>query len=134
MPLLRWLPEYSVNEAGLDNDHKKLFDILNTVYENVMNSLDVDCVLPLIEELSEYTKYHLSAEEQHMKEMGFQGIDAHIAEHREFTHKIEALRTRFHGNNLEVARELIILLGEWLLRHVLMEDKKYSGLPEVIEV
>lgn len=128
MPLLRWLPEYSVNEAELDNDHKKLFDIFNTVYENVMSSQEVDCVLPFIEELSNYTRYHLSAEERHMREMGFQEIDAHISEHREFTHNIEALKTHFHGNNLEVARELIILLGEWLLRHVLTEDRKYSEL------
>jgi hemerythrin len=133
MPLLKWLPEYSVNEAELDNDHKKLFDILNTVYENVMNSMEVDYVLPFIDELSRYTRYHLSAEEQYMREMGFQEIDAHIAEHREFTHRIETLRTQFHGSNLEVARELIILLGEWLLRHVLKEDRKYSGLPKALE-
>jgi hemerythrin len=95
--------------------------------------MEVDYVLPFIDELSRYTRYHLSAEEQYMREMGFQEIDAHIAEHREFTHRIETLRTQFHGSNLEVARELIILLGEWLLRHVLKEDRKYSGLSKALE-
>lgn len=132
MPLLRWLPEYSVNEAGLDNDHRKLFDILNTVYENIMNSKEVDYVLQFIDELSDYTRYHLSAEEQHMREIGFPEIDAHVAEHRDFTIKIEALRTQFNGNNLEVAQGLIVLLGDWLLRHVLKEDRKYSTLTKAI--
>jgi hemerythrin len=134
MTLLSWKPEYSVNEAELDSHHIKLFDILNKVYENVMNSLEVDCVLPNLNELSAYTSYHLSAEEQHMREKGFPNIDEHIAEHRDFTHKIETLKTHYHGNNLEVSQELIILLGNWLLRHVLTEDKKYSELSTGIKV
>ena len=128
MPLFRWLPEYSVNEAELDNDHKKLFYILNSAYESVMNSQEVDCVLPVIGELLEYTRQHLSVEEQYMREKGFQEIDAHIAEHREFKHKIETLKTEYHGNNLEVTKELIIVLGGWLLHHVIKEDKKYSSM------
>jgi hemerythrin-like metal-binding protein len=128
MPLLSWNQAYSVNEAELDNHHKKLFYLLNTVYENVMNSPEVDCVLPLIDELSTYTGYHFSTEEQYLREKEFHEIEAHIAEHREFTNKIETIKTHYHGNNLEVAKELIIVLCEWLLRHVLKEDKKYSEL------
>lgn len=128
MPLMSWLPKYSVNETELDNGHKRLFYILNTAYENVMNSQEVDCVLPVIVELSEYASHHFSEEEQYMRETGFQEIDAHIAEHREFTHKIEALKTHYNGNNLEVTKELIIVLGGWLLHHVIKEDKKYSEI------
>lgn len=128
MPLLSWKPEYSVGESALDNHHMKLFNILNTVYENVMNSLEVDFVLPAINELSEYTRYHLLAEEQHMREKGYQEIEAHIAEHNQFTCNIEMLKTNYHGKNLEVTQELIILLGQWLLQHVLTEDRKYPAV------
>jgi len=130
--LFSWKPEYSVNVVDLDNHHQKLFNILNTVYENVMNSREVDCVYPLIDELSECTTSHFSTEEQHMREKEFHEIDAHITKHREFTHTIETLKTQYNGNNLEVAKELIILLGNWLLHHVLTEDKKYSELPSGI--
>ena len=132
MPLLSWKPGYSVNEAVLDKHHQKLFSLLNTVYENVMNSQEVDCVLPLIDELSEHTTCHFTAEEQYMREKEFHEIDAHIEKHREFTHTIESLKTNYHGNNLEVTQELIIVLGEWLLRHVLKEDRKYTELSTAI--
>lgn len=132
--LLSWKSDYSVNEAELDSHHQKLFTILNKVYENVMNSTEVDCVLPIIDELSQHTRYHFSEEEQHMREKGVHEIEAHIAKHREFTHTIETLKTQYNGNNLEVARELIILLGNWLLSHVLTEDKKYSKLSKGIGV
>jgi hemerythrin len=129
MPLISWNPGYSVNEEVLDNHHQELFELLNTVYENVMNSLEVDCVLPIIDKLSEYTSYHFSAEEQYMREKGFHGIDGHIAKHREFTHTIETLKTRYNDNDLDVTRELIIVLGEWLLHHVLRDDRMYSESP-----
>ena len=133
-PLLNWKPEYSVNEADLDSHHIKLFDILNNVYTNVMTSLEVDCVVQIIDELSQYTTYHFSEEEQHMREKGVSEVDSHIAKHREFTQTIETLKASYHGNNLEVTQELIILLGNWLLGHVLKEDRKYSGLSAGVRV
>lgn len=126
MSLFVWKPEYSVNEAVLDSHHQKLFSVLNSVYENVMNAPVVDRVLPKIDELSAYKRYHFATEELYMKEMGFPDIDGHVAKHREFTHKIEALRAEYRNNDLDVTRELIIVLGEWLLGHVLKEDRKYS--------
>lgn len=125
MSLFTWKPEYSVHEAALDSDHQKLFAILNSVYENVMSSTELDSVLPKVDELSKCTNCHFATEEQYMRKLKFPGIDGHIAKHREFTQTIETLRSRYNDNNLEVARELIIVLGEWLLRHVLKEDKKY---------
>ena len=126
MPLLRWLPEYSVNETELDDSHKKLFYILNSTYEKIMNSQEVDSALPVIVELSEYTKHHFLQEEHYMREKGYCEIEAHIAEHKEFADKIEALKTHCHGNNLEITQELIVVLGGWLLHHVIKEDIKYS--------
>jgi len=126
MSLFAWKPEYSVHVADLDSDHQKLFSILNSVYENVMSSLEVDCVLPKIDQLSTYTNFHFSKEEQYMREKGYSGVEDHIAKHREFTRSITALRNGYHNNDLEVSRELIIVLGEWLLRHVLKEDRKYA--------
>ncbi len=129
MPLLRWIQEYSVNEPELDSHHQKMFDILNRAYENVMNSLEVDYALPIIEELSTLTRHHISAEEKYMEERGYQEIDSHIATHREFTHQIETLQTNYRGNNLEATKELIVVLGHWLLHHVINEDWKYSEIP-----
>lgn len=126
MSLFTWKPEYSVNEAVLDGHHRQLFTVLNSVYENVMNSTELDSVIPKIEELTEYTTHHFSTEEAYMKEQGFPEITAHIAKHREFSHTIEALRARYHDNDLDVAKDLIIVLGEWLLQHVIKEDRKYA--------
>ena len=74
--LFSWKPEYSINVEDLDNHHQKLFNILNTVYNNVMNSSELDCVYPLIDELSECTTNHFTSEEQHMREKEFHEIQS----------------------------------------------------------
>ncbi len=131
MPLFPWKPEYSVQQTELDEHHKNLFAILNSLYENVMNSPEVGSVLPRIDQLSAYTRFHFSAEERYMQELGFPGIMGHIGEHREFTGRIELLRGKQGNNDLEVMGDLIVILGEWLLQHVLKEDRKYALWPPV---
>lgn len=133
-PLLSWKPDYSVNEERFDNHHIRLFEILNMTYENVMNSPKVDNVLPIIDELSQYTNCYFTEEEQRMRERGSQDIDAHIAKHREFSQTIESLKSNVNGKNLEVTQELIILLGNWLLKHVLTEDRKQYEVSADIKV
>jgi hemerythrin-like metal-binding protein len=127
MSLFTWKPEYSVNDQELDKHHQQLFAVLNSVYENVMNSPELDSVLPKIDQLHEYTNIHFLTEEQYMKDNGFPDIDAHIEKHREFATTIDALRTGYHNNDLEVAKDLLVVLGEWLLQHVIKEDRKYSN-------
>lgn len=126
MPLLSWKPEYSVNKAELDSHHQEMLHILNSVYDNVMNSRELSFILPSIDQLAAIAKSHLSAEEQYLRERCFPDIDDHIARHRDFTQSIETIRERYNDNHLEASKELIIVLGEWLINHVLKEDRKYS--------
>jgi hemerythrin len=61
-----------------------------------------------------------------MREKRYHGINAHIAKHRGFTHTVETMKNHYHGNKLEAAQELIIVLGGWLLHHVIKDDMKYT--------
>jgi hemerythrin-like metal-binding protein len=124
MPLFVWKDNYSVEIKQLDDHHKNLFRIFNVLYENTVHSTEVENVLPIICELQEYTKYHFLTEEQHMQDIDFPGTDEHIARHRDFAHQITGLNSRSR-DELEMTKELIVVLGNWLLHHVLEEDHKY---------
>ena len=128
MPLLNWKPEYSVNREDLDSHHQEMFHILNSVYDNLMNSRESGYLLPSIDRLSAIASYHIAVEEQCLREMCVPDIDHHIAKHREFTESINTIRNDYNDNYLEASKELIILLGEWLFNHVLKDDRKYSDL------
>ena len=127
MSLFIWYKTYSVNNVELDNHHKALLDILNRLYDNCLIKDIENCLYPIIEELVSYSNYHLPAEEQHMRSLGYWDIDKHILEHRVFEQRILQLQRAANKDGLEdTTKELIIYLGSWLLHHIMEEDKKYS--------
>ena len=126
MALFTWYNKYSVNNEELDKHHKALFDILNKLYNSCLSKDDSIALGPTIEELVAYVDYHFAAEEQYMKNAGYNDIDKHISEHKIFKDRIFHLQQKKDINDIEVTKELIVYLGNWLLNHVIVEDKKYS--------
>lgn len=126
MPLFTWDKKYSVNNNELDEHHKTIFDIFNRLYDDCVGRHKPQSIDPLIEETISYTKYHFSAEEQHMKNIGYKDINKHIAEHREFTKRILQLQQVADADEQQTKKELIALLGDWLLHHIIKENKIYT--------
>jgi hemerythrin len=126
MPLVTWYKQYSVNNEELDNHHKNLFAILNKMYDSCLPANSSECAASVIEELIEYTDYHFTAEEKYMADKGYKEIDEHRQQHRYFLDKLLGLRYCEHKDDYDYKKEVMVLLGDWLLKHVTVEDKKYS--------
>lgn len=126
MTLFKWDNKYSVKVEELDNHHKALFDILNRLYQSCFEDNEIIALDPIYEELVSYINCHFSAEEQHMRNIGYVNINTHIIAHDLFKEKILQLRHNVDIDNIEVTKQLIVYLGKWLLNHVLVEDIKYS--------
>ena len=127
MPLIQWKDAYSVHLERLDEHHRHFIGIVNRLYDSVMSSDDIGSVQPIIGELVDYSSYHFTAEEQFMRDSGYAELDEHIAKHRYFQERIRELQGLERANQLALAQELIVFLGDWLLHHILEVDKRYSG-------
>lgn len=126
MELFKWYKKYSVNNEEIDNHHKTLFNITNKLLANCLDTNQSNCLEPIIEELVAYSNYHFSAEEQYMRNMGYKDIDKHISEHRSYTQRILYLQQVANKNDFGLTKELVVFLGNWILHHVIEEDKKFS--------
>lgn len=126
MALFRWDSKYSVNNDELDSHHKMLFDILNRLYTSCFEVKDGITIDSIIEELISYTNYHFSTEEHYMRDKEYSDTERHILAHNIFKDRILQLKQDIYLDNITVTKELIVYLGNWLLNHVLVEDKKYS--------
>jgi hemerythrin len=129
MSLFIWYKTYSVNNEELDNHHKALLDIINRLHDNCFGKDNTNCLDPIVEELVSYSSYHFTAEEQHMRNIGYKDIERHIVEHNEFAQKILRLQQVVNKNDFELTKELIVYIGNWICNHVLVKDKKYSVIP-----
>ncbi len=125
MPIFTWYKKYSVENEELDDHHKKLFDIFNRLYDNCSRADSVDCIVPVLKELTLYSDYHFSAEERYMAAIGYGDVENHRKMHRFFSEKVLEIQNADTTYDSEPTKELIVFLGTWLLHHVLEEDRKY---------
>ena len=126
MALFTWDHKYSVNNDELDNHHKKLFAIFNKLYDSCLDKGNCITSGPIVEELVSYTNYHFVAEEKYMQSIGYKDINKHISLHRIFTDSICQQLHKEDTNDIVVTKQLVLFIWNWLLNHVMIEDKKYS--------
>lgn len=113
-----WKERYSLGNSEIDEQHKKLFELINSVPDANESQL-----LTIVDEISRYVAYHFTSEEKLMKEINYPEMDEHIMEHRALIEEAKELRE--NGNAHTLSKEnLYQILKEWLLHHILTIDMK----------
>jgi hemerythrin-like metal-binding protein len=124
---MEWTEEMSVGVQVIDDDHKKLIDMLNDLNDGVITGKNNRSLEGVIEGLLRYTKYHFDREERFFAETGYPGGAAHKAEHDLLTRRVSNLQTRFEaGQSLELSLEALAFLKDWLTGHIMGSDQRYG--------
>ncbi len=125
--MIQWKDEYSVGIDFVDEQHQQLFVIANKIYELLNNHLVLDKydrIVEIIEELKDYTRYHFNAEEEHMKSIGYRKFLSQKVAHTEFLEKMDAIDlTRIDDGQNEYLHEILNFVMDWLVYHILKQDK-----------
>lgn len=122
----KWKPEYSVQIASIDEQHKELVNILNRLFVAV-SRLEGDRVIAgILEALTNYTRTHFALEEQLLRMAKYDDFEAHKEEHRKLIEKLETLREKHAVEEKSIYFEMLSFLKTWLKEHIRGEDVKYS--------
>lgn len=123
--LITWHDSFSVNNVVIDNQHKKLIDIINRFYDTVMSNKDRAVISEIFEELKNYTNYHFKAEESMLEKVNYLYLQDHKVQHQGFVDKLNDLEQKFMLKKLTVNFEMMGFLRTWLVEHIMNEDKRY---------
>lgn len=127
MELVAWDDKMSVGVDVLDDDHRRLLDMFNSLLENGVARRNKEALSALLGDLREYTQVHFAREEGYMQRNAFPDLDAHMAAHRYFVDEVEKLCRDFEGGNETMLRiDLILLLKDWLIEHIQSTDRQYK--------
>ena len=127
MQLLQWDKSYSINNDELDRHHVKLFGMFNMLH-NICSGVDkLNNLSTVVDELIVYSAYHFTVEEQYMATLCYRDLGKHIAEHEYFRRKIIEIDDMAEENNTQQCHVAVVFLNNWLLNHVMEEDKKIIG-------
>jgi len=126
MPLFTWNDSYSVKVALCDQQHKKLFEIINELSDAMRTGEGKQAVVKTIGELLQYTQTHFQQEEALLKKAGFPQLAAHQEQHRKFVTDVETLDKQTREGRAANSIQVLNLLRDWLINHILKTDKAYS--------
>ena len=122
MTLMFWNESLVIGIEELDQHHKQLISLLNTVYSNFTLGADRSGLSNIISELIRYTHYHFSAEEKWMLDNNYPDSDKHLEEHMRFYERVVRFQSDFEIGNALLTLDLFQFLQNWLTVHILNTD------------
>lgn len=126
MALVKWDQSYSVKVKNCDDDHKKLFDMINTLHEAMRAGHGAEKVQQIVKGLADYTKFHFSREESLFQKTNYPESAAHRAEHQAFVKRVTDFQKELAAGKGGQSVAVSIFLNEWLTNHIKKSDQKYS--------
>ena len=122
-----WSDVLSVAVDEIDEDHRKLLNIFNTLNHSVTTGESQDYLAAVLEELINCTVWHFSHEERLMLKHGYEGQREHKAEHQELINNAKKLQKEILQADKPVSDKDIAFLERWLTEHILTADMRLGS-------
>jgi len=125
-----WGDALSVAVYEIDEDHRKLVKILNTLNHSVAEGQSPTYQAAILDELIKCTVLHFSNEERLMLMYGYDEIDEHKAEHQKLIklfNRTMKLQQEILQADIPVLDEDIEFLERWLTEHILTADMRLGS-------
>jgi hemerythrin len=126
MALFTWNDSYSVKVAMCDQQHQKLFEIINNLADAMRTGKGNDVVGKTVGELLQYTRTHFQQEEALMKKANYPQLAVHQELHKKFVDDVEGLVKDAKEGKAANSIQVLNLLRDWLMNHIQKTDKSYS--------
>lgn len=129
MAPITWQKEYELGIEEIDNQHKKIVEIINRLLPMSLKLTDEEALKIILKELTDYADYHFGTEEKYFKLFNYPGAAGHIEIHNQYRHRIEEYKKEFAAAKTEeVFFNLNNLLKDWWISHINGVDREYVPL------
>ncbi len=121
-----WNKNFETGIDLIDEQHKKLVDILNALAAHLANRSGDIIMNDIFDELASYADYHFKAEEEiwfeHLKDDEWSR--EHHKTHNSFIEEVLAIKNNKEERPLDdVVYDIVSFLSKWLAYHILDTDK-----------
>jgi hemerythrin len=127
MPLITWDSSYSVNVKRCDEEHQKLFSLLNAMHEAMRVGRGRTIIAPIVQELGHYTQTHFQAEEALMRQANYPALATHLTEHQKFVTQVNKFQQELDAGSIGNSIAIVEFLKNWLATHIKQTDHQYSA-------
>ncbi|MDP6923644.1 MAG: bacteriohemerythrin [Candidatus Scalindua sp.] len=124
--MIEWEGKYSVGVSIIDEEHKKLVDIINKVIVAKQHRDNSEEISEILNEMMKYAHEHFKNEEAYMVKFNYPMYQYHREEHLGFSLRTLSYQSRVINGDYNVASEILEYLKKWLVTHIQKTDKEYS--------
>ena len=127
MAFITWKKEFEVGYAKVDDQHKELVRIINSLADAMGSGKGKEELGKVLHFLAEYTVSHFGTEEALMKSNSYPGYAAHKKIHEDLLAQVGDLVTKFDSGKSVLTVQVMNFLQDWLIKHIQGEDTKLAG-------
>ncbi len=131
MALFVWDEIYRIGIASIDEQHQRLFEIANRLYDAWQGRHDHAVRCAIFQELLDYTVYHFADEERHMAALGYPDLVRHRGYHEKLAGVVRDYSKRLAAREPGIEPRILEFLHMWLNAHVLGTDKEIAAYRRV---
>ena len=123
MTALPWKEDYRINVAVIDEQHRKLAELVSGFYELLASKPDVRQLKHILDELIGFARLHFATEEELMIKYEYPDYGSHSAAHRNVLNQLGALAERLEDGLRTHSRPAPSISDDWVTNHLLEKDK-----------
>ena len=124
MAYFEWADDMVIDNGPIDEDHRKLVDLVNELHTATSQGRGQEVVDKLLTQLIADTEEHLREEERVMEQAKFTNLERRKQGHTHFVNKLHELRQKQQQGSVTVASQLSSVLRDWLSLHIRRNDKE----------
>lgn len=125
MAFLSWHARFSVGHPEIDQQHQRLFELVNHFDDVLKMGLQEE--LPLIvDDLRALSEVHFRFEEELIQRSGFPQVAEHRKMHDELLDQVRTMRGSLAVGGHVSHKAVVRFLADWLQNHILREDMEYK--------
>lgn len=124
---MQWNKLFNTNIKIIDEQHQGLVEILNSLYDSMLINNSSAELGELLEKLVNYTVIHFKSEEALLDKYDYPETVEHKAEHKYLANKAEKYLKDYKSGVLDITDDVLYFLKDWLKKHIVHTDKKYSA-------
>ena len=125
--MFRWKVGYAVGVPQVDEEHKRLFAVAESLHEAMLEGQGKAILRDLLASLVAYTCHHFAHEEQLMQRIGYPDYPRHLKQHEDLRSRVLAMQERAASGELTMTIEVMQVLMEWLKNHITASDYQIAG-------
>jgi hemerythrin-like metal-binding protein len=126
LDLCRMTRDYDVQVAKMNEDHRRIFDYINTLHTRIKAKTPANQLLGTLRDFAEFTRQHFAEEEGLMSRASYPGLPGQQRAHTKLLKQVgEFVASVAAGEKVDMIG-MLAFFREWLVDHILVTDKKYS--------